>query len=41
MSRDNHFAQTVVPARRELDLGALRAILWQTDIGVEDFIQLL
>jgi predicted RNA binding protein YcfA (HicA-like mRNA interferase family) len=41
MRRDNPFAQTVVPAHRELDRGTLRAILRQTDIGVEDFIRLL
>jgi len=36
MRRDNPFAQTVVSAHRELDRGTLRAILRQTDIGVED-----
>jgi predicted RNA binding protein YcfA (HicA-like mRNA interferase family) len=41
MRRDHPFAQTVVPAHRELDRGTLRAILRQTDIGVEDFIRLL
>ncbi|MCX6923106.1 MAG: type II toxin-antitoxin system HicA family toxin [Verrucomicrobia bacterium] len=41
MRRDNPFAQTVVPAHRELDRGTLRAILRQTDIGVEDFIRML
>ena len=41
MRRDNPFAQTVAPAHRELDRGALRAILLQTDIGVNDFIRLL
>jgi predicted RNA binding protein YcfA (HicA-like mRNA interferase family) len=41
MRRDNPFAQTVVPAHRELDRGTLRAILRQTDIWVEDFIRLL
>ena len=41
MRRDNPFAQTVVPAHRELDRGTLRAILRQTDIAVENFIRLL
>jgi predicted RNA binding protein YcfA (HicA-like mRNA interferase family) len=41
MRRDNPFAQTVVPAHREMDRGILRAILRQTDIRVEDFIRLL
>jgi predicted RNA binding protein YcfA (HicA-like mRNA interferase family) len=41
MKNDNPLAQTVVPAHRELDRGTLRAILRQTDIGVEDFIRLL
>ena len=39
--RDNPLAQTIVPAHRELDRGTLRAILRQTNIGVEDFIRLL
>jgi predicted RNA binding protein YcfA (HicA-like mRNA interferase family) len=38
---DRLFAQTVVPAHRELDRGTLRGILRQTAIGVEDFIRLL
>ena len=41
LRRDNPFAQTVVPAHRELDRGTLRAILRQIDLGVEDFIRLL
>jgi len=41
MRWDNPFAQTVVPAHRELDRGTLRAILRQADIRVEDFIRLL
>jgi predicted RNA binding protein YcfA (HicA-like mRNA interferase family) len=41
MKRDNPFAQTVVPAHRELDRGTLRAILRQTDIGVQNFNRLL
>jgi predicted RNA binding protein YcfA (HicA-like mRNA interferase family) len=39
--RDEPFAQTVVPAHRELDRGTLRAILRQIDLSVEDFIRLL
>jgi hypothetical protein len=41
MRRDNPFAQTVVPEHRDLDRGTSRAILRQTDIGVEDVIRLL
>lgn len=41
MRRDDPFAQTVVPAHRELDRGTLRAILRQIDLSVEDFVQLL
>jgi len=41
LRRDEPFAQTVVPAHRELDRGTLRAILRQIDLSVEDFIHLL
>jgi len=41
LRRDEPFAQTVVPAHRELDRGTLRAILRQTDLSVEDFVRLL
>jgi predicted RNA binding protein YcfA (HicA-like mRNA interferase family) len=41
MRRDEPFAQTVVPAHRELDRGTLRAILRQIDLSVDDFIHLL
>ena len=41
LRRDEPFAQTVVPAHRELDRGTLRAILRQVDSSVEDFIGLL
>jgi predicted RNA binding protein YcfA (HicA-like mRNA interferase family) len=41
MRRDEPFAQTVVPAHRELDRGTLRAILRQINLSVEDFIRLL
>lgn len=41
LRRDEPFAQTVVPAHRELDRGTLRAILRQIDLGVDDFVHLL
>jgi predicted RNA binding protein YcfA (HicA-like mRNA interferase family) len=41
LRRDDPFAQTVVPAHRELDRGTLRAILRQIDLSVEEFIRLL
>ena len=41
MRRDEPFAQTVVPAHRELDRGTLRAILRQAGIGVDEFVHLL
>ena len=41
MRRDDPFAQTVVPAHRELDRGTLRAILRQVGIGVDAFVRLL
>jgi predicted RNA binding protein YcfA (HicA-like mRNA interferase family) len=39
--RDDPFAQTVVPAHRELDRGTLKSILRQIDISVDEFIRLL
>lgn len=41
LRRDDPFTQTVVPAHRELDRGTLRAILRQSDLGVDDFVDLL
>lgn len=41
LRRDDPFAQTVVPAHRELDRGTLRAILRQIDLTVEEFVSLL
>ena len=41
MRRDAPFAQTVVPAPAELDRGALRAIIRQAGITVEQFADLL
>ena len=41
LRRDEPFAQTVVPAHRELDRETLRAILRQADLSIEQFVQLL
>jgi hypothetical protein len=41
MRRDDPFAQTIVPAHRELDRGTLRAILRKIDISVDEFVRLL
>ena len=41
MRRSEPFAQTVVPNHRQIDCGTLRAILRQTNLGVDEFIQLL
>lgn len=41
MRRDDPFAQTVVPNHRQIDRGTLRAILRQTDLGVDEFTELL
>ncbi|MBN2506223.1 MAG: type II toxin-antitoxin system HicA family toxin [Verrucomicrobia bacterium] len=41
MRRDDPFAQTVVPAHRELDRGTLRAVLRQIDLSVDEFVRLL
>lgn len=41
LRRDVPFAQTVVPAHRELDRGTLRAIFRQIDLSVEEFVRLL
>lgn len=41
LRRDVPFAQTVVPAHRELDRGTLRAILRQSDLSVDDLLRLL
>ena len=41
LRRDEPFAQTVVPAHRELDRGTLRAILRQIELSVDDFVHLL
>jgi predicted RNA binding protein YcfA (HicA-like mRNA interferase family) len=41
MRRDEPFAPVVVPDHDELDRGTLRAIIRQTGLSVEDFLQLL
>ncbi|HRZ38142.1 MAG TPA: type II toxin-antitoxin system HicA family toxin [Candidatus Paceibacterota bacterium] len=41
LRREEPFAQTVVPAHRELDRGTLRAILRQSNVSVEEFLRLL
>jgi len=41
MRREVPFAQTVVPNHRQIDRGTLRAILRQTDVGVDEFTKLL
>ncbi len=41
MRRDEPFAQTVVPDHRSLGRGILRAILRQTGLSVDEFVQLL
>ncbi len=39
--RQDPFCQTVVPNHKVLDRGTLRAILRQTGLGIDEFIQLL
>lgn len=41
MRRDEPFAQVVVPDHDQLDRGALRAILRQAGVAVEEFVRLL
>jgi len=41
LRRDEPFAQIVVPEHKELDRGTLRAIIRQTGLSVERFIELL
>lgn len=41
LRRDSPFAQVVVPDHKELDRGALRAIIRQAGISVDEFIKLL
>ena len=39
--RSNPFTQVVVPDHKELDKGTLRAIIRQTGLSIEDFMNLL
>ncbi|MBV6466621.1 MAG: hypothetical protein PGMFKBFP_01941 [Anaerolineales bacterium] len=39
--RDNPFAQLVVPDHKELDRGALRAIIRQSGLNVDEFEKLI
>lgn len=41
MIRENPYAQTVVPQRRELDTGTLRSIIRQAGMSVDEFKDLL
>lgn len=41
LRRDESFTQVVVPAHQELATGTLRAIIWDVDLSVEEFIDLL
>ena len=39
--RDDPFAQLVIPDHKEHDRGTLRAILRQSGLGVDEFVNLL
>lgn len=39
VGRDDPFAQRVVPDHKELDRGALRAIIQQAGLSVDEFVQ--
>jgi len=41
LRRDIPFSQTVVPAHKQIDRGTLRAILRQSDIGIDEFVSLI
>ncbi|GER80800.1 MAG: type II toxin-antitoxin system HicA family toxin [Anaerolineae bacterium CFX3] len=41
LRRDNPFAQLVVPDHKELDRGALRAIIRQSGLNVDEFEKLI
>jgi len=41
LRRDDPYAQLVVPEHNELDRGTLRAIIWQANLSVDEFNQLL
>lgn len=39
LRRDEPFAQVVVPDHRELDRGTLRAVIRQSGLTVDDFVE--
>ena len=41
LRRDNPFGQVVVPLHKELDRGTLRAIIRQSGLSVDEFVELL
>jgi predicted RNA binding protein YcfA (HicA-like mRNA interferase family) len=41
LRRDDPFAQLVIPNHKELDRGTLRAIIRQSNLSVDEFINLL
>ena len=41
LRRDNPFSQLVVPNHKNLDRGTLRATIRQSDLGIQEFIELL
>ncbi|MBI5826648.1 MAG: type II toxin-antitoxin system HicA family toxin [Deltaproteobacteria bacterium] len=41
LHRNNPFAQTVVPERREIGKGLLRSILRQAGLSADEFLKLL
>ncbi len=41
LRRDTPFTQVVVPDHKELDRGTLHAILRQTGLSVDEFVELL
>jgi predicted RNA binding protein YcfA (HicA-like mRNA interferase family) len=41
LRRAEPFAQTVVPNHKQIDRGTLRAILRQTGLSLEEFVELL
>jgi len=41
LRRDDPFTQVVVPDHKKLDTGTLRAIIRQTGLSVDEFVDLL
>ena len=41
LRRDNPFSQIVVPDHKELDRGTLRAIIRQSGLSIDEFVNLL